>query len=105
MDEAGRGLIWCPLIRRKLGWRRRRVLVAQRRPPVGLQPLLKSLAVQRTDDVAADAELILSDEGKRWLKQPVGSGEDVAQDPRVLEHRRGVLATITCLQADPVQVV
>ena len=29
----------------------------------------------------------------------------MAQDPRILEHRRGVLASIACLQADPVQVV
>jgi hypothetical protein len=104
MDEAGTALIRCPLMRRKLGWRRR-VPVAQRRPPVGLQPLLKRFAVQRSDDVATDAELILGNEGQRWLKQPVGTGEDVAQDPRVLEHRRGILATITRLQADPVQVL
>jgi hypothetical protein len=29
----------------------------------------------------------------------------VAQDPRVIEHRRGVLATVTRLQADPVQII
>src|SRR5215472_6981192 len=104
MDEAGRALIRCPLIRRKLGWRWR-VPLAQTRPPVGLQPLLKSSAVQCSDDVATDAELILSNEGQRWLQQPVGSGEYIAQDPRVLEHRRGILASITRLQADPVQVV
>jgi hypothetical protein len=39
------------------------------------------------------------------IEQAVGSGEDVAQDPRVIEHRSGVLATVTCRQADPVQVV
>src|SRR5215469_11950067 len=88
MDEAGRALIRRPLIRRKLRWRRR-IPVAQRRPPVGLQPLLKGPAVQRSYDVAADAGLILGDEGQRWLEQPVGSGEDMAQDPRVIERRRG----------------
>lgn len=104
MDKAGRTLIRRPPIRRKLGWWRR-VPVAQCRPPVGLQPLLKSLAVQSSDYVAADADIILSDEGQRWLEQRVGSGEDVAQDPLVTENRRGVLASVTCPQADPVQVI
>ena len=75
------------------------------RATTGLQPLLKSPAVQRSDYVPTDADLILSDEGQRWLEQPVGGGEDVPQDPRVIEHRRGVPATVTRLQADPVQVL
>src|SRR5215472_16392873 len=62
MDEGGRPLIRRPLIPRKLRWRRR-VPVAQRRPPVGLQTLRKSLAGQRRNYVAADADLILSDKG------------------------------------------
>ena len=63
MDEAGRALIRRPLIPRQPGGRRG-VAVAQRRPPVGLQPFLKGPAVQRSDYVAADAGVILGDEGQ-----------------------------------------
>src|SRR6516225_2192237 len=83
IDEAREALIRCPLVRRKLG-RRWGVPLTQTRPPFVLQPLLKGSAVQRSDNVATDAEFILSNEGQRRLKQPVGSGEDVAQDARVL---------------------
>src|SRR5215469_16504120 len=104
MDETGYALVQRPMLWQKLGWRRR-VPLAQSRPPVGFQPHFETLAVQGSDDVTADAYFILDDECQRWLKAAVRSGEDVAQDPRVLNHRRRVLAAIACLQADPVQVV
>ena len=51
---------------------------AQFRPPIGLELALERMSVQRPDDVAADADLVLDDEGGFRRQNGVRAGINVA---------------------------
>jgi len=91
-------------VRRRSGWRLG-VSSAFSRPPVTLQALLKLMAVEGGDDVAADTVRVLRHECQRGLEGQIGTKPDVSGQSRIADQVGRVVTACGGLQANLVQLI